>query len=276
MPADPDLTDPSFFGPVAGVAVAVGLLLAPLGQRAARWAFPRAARATGVTFEWRDLAAVALVFIASQVLAGGIAAGFGLDLEAVLVALPLTALAQLITCAAILGLAAKRRHGFPALGLRRGEGAWSIAYGLVRYFGWWPFLFALMATAPFLVEVLFDVPYEPQEVAQLIAGATGAERLLVLALAALVIPFCEELIFRGFLQTALEARVGRVAAVALASLIFAALHGTAAFVPIFGLSVILGIVMLHTRRLLACWAIHGLHNGLTTGLLFLFPDMLGG
>jgi hypothetical protein len=79
-------------------------------------------------------------------------------------------------------------------------------------------------------------------------------------------------IFRGFLQNALEPRIGAWPAVIVASLAFALMHGVTAAIPIFGLSLILGVVMLRTRRITACWFVHALHNGLTTGLLYLAPE----
>ncbi len=47
----------------------------------------------------------------------------------------------------------------------------------------------------------------------------------------------------------------------------AALHGPSAFLPIFGLSLVLGAVMLRTQRLVAAWGIHALHNGIQVAAL---------
>jgi membrane protease YdiL (CAAX protease family) len=51
------------------------------------------------------------------------------------------------------------------------------------------------------------------------------------------------------------------------SAVFGLLHGPSASLPIFGLSLILGGVMLRTQRLLAPCLIHMLHNGLMVFLL---------
>ena len=48
----------------------------------------------------------------------------------------------------------------------------------------------------------------------------------------------------------------------------------AASVPIFGLSCLLGYVMLRSQRLLAAWAIHALHNGAQFLILYLLPETL--
>ena len=75
--------------------------------------------------------------------------------------------------------------------------------------------------------------------------------------------------FRSFLQPVLVRRFGDKAGVVLAALLFAAVHGISPFLPIFGLALVLGSVMLRTQRLSAVWAIHALHNGLMLGVLFL-------
>jgi membrane protease YdiL (CAAX protease family) len=271
---DYDVTDPSVVLPVAGLAVLIGLLLTPLFERVARWTFPRASLSTGPSFSWRDIVAVGLVLFALQIVVGLAVHALQLDVDSLLVALPFTVVWQGATGVFVLALATHRRFGIAALGLRPGEHTWAAGYGLARYCGWGPFLFALMALTPFLLERVFGVSHESQDVAQMIAGADGLERLLVPLFAVLLIPLFEELIFRGFLQNALEPRIGAWPAVVLTSLAFASMHGASAAIPIFGLSLILGAIMLRTRRLSACWFVHGLHNGLTTALLFLAPETL--
>jgi membrane protease YdiL (CAAX protease family) len=272
--AEFDIMDPEVVLPIAGYAVLLGLVLAPLAQRVARWTFPRASLSTGPSFSWRDIASVAFVFVALQLFMVGLVAALEFDMDSLSVALSLTVLMQAGTGLFILGLAARRRHGFAALGLRRGENTWALGYGLTRYVGCGPFLYALLLLTPLLLERVFGVPHEPQDVVRMIAGAEGLERLLAPLLAVLLIPLLEELLFRGFLQNALEPHIGAWPALVLSSLAFAALHGTSALIPIFGLSLILGVIMLRTRRLSACWFVHALHNGLTTGILFLAPETL--
>jgi len=271
---DFDVTNPADVLPIAGFAALLGLVILPLVERVARWTFPRASLSTGPSFSWRDIAAVAFVFVVLQLFFGALVTAAALEVDSLMVALPLTVMMQAGTGAFVLGLAARRRYGFAALGMRRGEGAWALGYGLTRYLGWGPFLFALLVLTPFLLERVFGVPHAPQDVARMIAGAEGVERLIVPLFAVLLIPLFEELLFRGFLQNALEPHIGAWPAVVLSSFAFAALHGVSALIPIFGLSLILGVIMLRTRRLAACWFVHALHNGMTTALLFLAPETL--
>jgi membrane protease YdiL (CAAX protease family) len=56
--------------------------------------------------------------------------------------------------------------------------------------------------------------------------------------------------------------------VAATSIVFASLHGTGAFLPIFALSLVLGGVMLRTQRIFASWSVHALHNGLMFLLIY--------
>ena len=219
----PDVTDPAIFGPIAGLALLVGLAFVPLVRGVARWAYPRPASSTGRSFELRDIAAVALVFVGLQLVAGTVVQLFDLDPEGLFVALNLTVALQAATGAAVLVLATRRPHGFAALGLRPKETGWATVYGLVRYLGSLPFLFALMAATPFLLERVFGLPHDTQEVARMIAAAEGRDRLVVPIYAAFLIPLLEELLFRGFLQNTLEPRVGPLPAVLLTSAAFAAL-----------------------------------------------------
>ncbi|MEZ6013966.1 MAG: type II CAAX endopeptidase family protein [Planctomycetota bacterium] len=272
---DFDATAPADLLPLAGLALLVGLMLAPF----VRWIRQRIPlQDTGparAAFELRDVAALMLVFLGLQVVAGVIVTALDLNVDSFLVALPLTVGIQGAACAFVLALA-WRRKGLAALGLRRHGAAESVAFGAVSYFGSGPFLFALLAVTPYILQEWFGMPHEPQDVAVMIAGAKGLERLFVPLFAVILIPLMEELLFRGFMQGALEARLGVAPALVLTSLAFAALHGASALIPIFGLSLILGLVMLRTRRLVACWFVHALHNGLTTGLLFFAPDTVIG
>jgi len=43
--------------------------------------------------------------------------------------------------------------------------------------------------------------------------------------------------------------------------------------PIFGIALVLGGVMLRTQRLLAVWAIHALHNGLQVAMILLIGHL---
>ncbi|MCP3915560.1 MAG: CPBP family intramembrane metalloprotease [bacterium] len=150
--------------------------------------------------------------------------------------------------------------GLRRLGLH-GSGSVRAAWaGFVAYLFSVPGLYGLGIMWPWLMQRM-GATWTPQEIAEGIGELAGAELTWIVALAVVVIPFCEELLFRGFLQPVFVARVGPGAGVVLASVVFGALHGASQFLPIFGLALVLGGVMLHTQRLAAVWFLHALHNG---------------
>jgi membrane protease YdiL (CAAX protease family) len=94
------------------------------------------------------------------------------------------------------------------------------------------------------------------------------DRSIAILLAVLVAPLLEEILFRAFLQPLLVQNLSDRLGIVVTSLVFAALHGTAALVPIFALSLLLGAIMLRTQRLFAVWAVHATHNALVFLLLY--------
>jgi membrane protease YdiL (CAAX protease family) len=134
--------------------------------------------------------------------------------------------------------------------------------GLVGVFVLWPWLMSLL-----------DLEFQPQEVAVQMLGLSRAELWLAVPLAVVVLPFFEELVFRGFLQPLLVQNLGDRGGVVATSVVFGAVHGASPFLPICALSLILGGVMLRTQRLAGSFAVHALHNGLTLALLLGVPEV---
>ncbi len=98
------------------------------------------------------------------------------------------------------------------------------------------------------------------------------QRWIAVVLGVLVVPLFEELLFRAFLQPLLDKNLHGYGNLTVTAACFALLHGPEVAVPIFGLALILGGLMLRTQRLVASWSVHALHNGLTFALVFLFPS----
>lgn len=155
--------------------------------------------------------------------------------------------------------------GVRCLGLRVSRLGRALAAGLLAYVAFLPGFYALMLVWPYLLE-RFGASYEPQPFQDMFLSASGFEFWSGVALAVLVLPFFEELLFRAFLQPLLVQNFRDAGGVVLTALIFAALHGQGAFLPIFGLALLLGFLMLRTQRLLAVWSVHALHNGLQVAL----------
>lgn len=258
---------------VAATMFLAGVALLPLGRYLKRLAQPVPERGV-FAFRPLDVAVVALGFVWLQLAVAFALNASDVEVEGLFGALVGSTALQAAAVALVLWIAARRPGGFAALGVRPASTPRSLAYGGIAYGAALPFLYALIALTPILAEYVGE--YEPQDVALKIAAASPDERWLVALFVVAILPLCEEVIFRGFMQGAFEPRLGPKLAVVVTSVAFGLLHGLSAFVPIFALSIVLGRVMLHTRSLAACWLVHAMHNGITTAWIFFAPETLGG
>jgi len=106
-----------------------------------------------------------------------------------------------------------------------------------------------------------------QEWVQQFELARGGPQVLAILFGVLVLPFLEEVLFRGFMQALLSGWLGALPGLTLTALLFAWLHGLAVFLPVFVLALLLGEVRRRTGSLWASFAVHGFHNGLQLALL---------
>ncbi len=162
---------------------------------------------------------------------------------------------------AIRGAATRRALGF---GGRRGPLV--APYAGLRYLAYLPVMFGL----GWINLVLFVwATGEPptQEIAKQIQEGLSDPSAWLFLFAVLLVPWIEEVLFRGFLLRFLQERMGALAGVVLSSLAFALLHGMEAALPIFGLACLLAILRLRTGSLFAPWLVHAMHNGLQTAFL---------
>jgi len=107
---------------------------------------------------------------------------------------------------------------------------------------------------------------ERQEILQLILTLDRGELWAAALVAALVGPFLEELLFRGFLQGFMAQVVGERWALVASSGLFASLHGMPGLPSLFLLSLFLGWLQLRTRSLWVPYFAHALHNALSLTL----------
>lgn len=97
--------------------------------------------------------------------------------------------------------------------------------------------------------------------------AGGAPLAVAALLGIVVVPFFEEVLFRGLVQSALVSRMGATSGMILTALLFALLHGVASFVPVLALALVLGEIRQRTGSLWASYAVHLLHNALQIAVL---------
>lgn len=254
---------------VGAALVLVALALVPVCAQLARWLDP-GRRVFFARWGFSHLLLVMLVFLGAQVLVAGLLPlpedggdGLGLLLRATLGLGPVA-----LVCAAL----ARRTEPEPlrALGLEPRGLARGALCGAVCYLLLLPGLVGLALLWPHVLE-LVGHRFRTQDVLQRILDLEGPALALALVLAVGVVPFLEELLFRGFIQPLFVQNLRERAGVALTSLLFAALHGPSAAGPVFGLSLVLGALMLRSGRLWAPWCAHALHNGLVLGLLLWVP-----
>lgn len=276
IPAPPAGTEWDVRAEVGAVLVATALALAPLTVLAVRRIFP----GRTIVFARWGFSHVAQLAI----LGAGLAWLAWLVLPGEPVEEGGSPLAPLVRAAAILaaacGFIAWAAHrldpdGLRCLGLRRGRHLSAVVAGVVAYAMSLPGILGLGLLWPWFL-VRTGAGFELPEVARTMIALPPQDRPLAIALAVVLMPLLEEIVFRVFLQPLLVQNLSDKLGIVATSLIFAALHGTSAFLPIFGLSLVLGSVMLRTQRLSAVWAIHALHNGLVLAAMYALPsDALG-
>ena len=111
----------------------------------------------------------------------------------------------------------------------------------------------------------------------MLIGSSFAARAVTAFLAVGTAPLVEELIYRGMLYPAIARVLGSGVAIALVSLLFAGVHylqyqnNLAVIGVISVVSVTLTAVRAYTRRLLPCFVIHLIFNGIQAVLIMLYP-----
>jgi membrane protease YdiL (CAAX protease family) len=146
---------------------------------------------------------------------------------------------------------------------------------LARYFpfaaAWLVFLIVYLQAAAALGQ-----PVAPQQLLEAMAReGTAMPDLLghVVAIVA-VAPLFEEIVFRGYLFSALDQLVPRWLVHALTAAAFGLVHGLAYALPIGVLALLFGWLRARHRALLPSVLAHGLHNALTVAMTLCWPGHL--
>lgn len=262
----------------AGTAAAAGAALATTGVALlplAGWLGSRVVPERRVFFaRWggRHLLLVAAATLIGMQLAASLLGTFADDGPGALTMIATTTLGFLPAAAAVVW-SARRTEPRPleSLGLQSGGAVPAVLYALGVYLLFLPALIGSALLWPWLYEVLGET-WAPQTVLLAFAELEGGALAVAVVSAVVVVPFLEELLFRGFLQPFLVQNFRDAGGVALTAFLFALLHGGSAFGPVFVLALVLGGVALKTRRLWAPWAVHAAHNGLQLALFFAYPE----
>ena len=250
-----------------------GLALAPLTVVVARRVFP-GRNLFFARWGFSHLGAVLGFGLLTRLFFGGAAAQL-MDLgpAPILIAIVAQALMMASVCA-LIALYAERLDpdGMRCLGFRSDRNLRAMVVGVLSYVLLFPALSGVSMLWPWAMEQL-GLEHEAQAVAVELVKLQGPSLAVAVVFAVIVLPFFEELVFRSFLQPLLVQNLGDRGGVVLTSVLFGAMHGASAFLPIFAFSLILGFVMLRTQRIAGPWLVHAIHNGLMVFMLIQYPEM---
>lgn len=118
------------------------------------------------------------------------------------------------------------------------------------------------------------IPPQPQLLELADQGLGHPRFWLLVAGIVVAAPVCEELIFRGYLFTALRSVAPSVVAQSLTAGLFGLVHGFAYALPIGGLGLLFGHLRERTGALTPPMLAHAVHNGLTVALAVCWPAHL--
>lgn len=129
--------------------------------------------------------------------------------------------------------------------------------------------------------VLFEkyLPHKETDLEKLLKMGL-AIRIVVASLAVVTAPLVEEVVYRGILYSGIERLLGKVAGVAIATLLFALVHvpqywgSLAAITAILSLSLVLTLLRAWSGSILPCVATHLVYNGIQAAALLLAPDKM--
>ena len=165
-----------------------------------------------------------------------------------------------------------------ALATRMGKLSWK------QIFGWdWTPNFGIwksvgIALSLFVVAWLTTALFGGKETdLDRILQSSRAAALVLAFLAVATAPLVEEFIYRGLLYSALQRVIGRLFAVIVVAAMFAGLHiwqyrqNIGAILSISVLSLALTVVRARTGRLLPCYIIHVVFNGIQSIIIVLYP-----
>ena len=159
----------------------------------------------------------------------------------------------------------KHRVGLDCLGLRPYATARGCGYAVLAFLG------ALLFNVFYNLVVLggLDRELRPTPVLPLFGGGLLGFAL-ALALAALLVPFAEEVFFRGFLLPGLARRFGFVSGALICALLFGAAHlNPNTFVPLSFFGLVLAALYGATGSILPGIVIHSVNNSLALLVAYL-------
>lgn len=159
---------------------------------------------------------------------------------------------------------------YRAYGWHKGAGVWQeIGAGIAAYLAGLPILASSLLISMGLSQLVQETPSHP--LVDGIVGASAIEMAAIFLLAAVWAPVAEEAIFRGGFYHYLRGRLGMIGAALASSIVFALIHpqGIVGVPPLVALAMIFAVVREWRGSLIGPMAIHAVHNGALTTVMFL-------
>jgi len=176
----------------------------------------------------------------------------------------------LVFCFIVYFVMIKYRQGWSALGLSMKNWLRGVFLGITGYIAILP-LFLLIVLLITRISGYFD--YQPPVHPLVnIFFKEGNPFILggVIVLAVLVAPVIEEIVFRGFIYSAVKKRAGITLAIIVTSALFSLLHMSIfSFLPIFFLGIALAYLYEKTGLLISSITLHVIHNSILISMLLL-------
>lgn len=131
----------------------------------------------------------------------------------------------------------------------------------IRFLGFYFLAWPIIILWAQLVEYLNLEIFKSNNYSEEVFNSLNNNYVLIFFMACIIAPFCEEVIFRGYLYKIIRDKSNVLFAIVINSLFFGAIHfEPSAIVPAAILGVALSMVRLKTNSLLPSIAIHTFHN----------------
>lgn len=136
-----------------------------------------------------------------------------------------------------------------------------ISINKIKYFGIYFLAWPIIILWSQLIEYFNLEIFKSNNYSKEIFDSLNNNYFLIFFLACIVAPFCEEVIFRGYLYKIVKEKSNTVTGVIINSIIFGVIHlEPSTIIPAAILGVALSIIRIKTKSLLPSIAIHTFHN----------------
>lgn len=196
------------------------------------------------------------------------------DLPSVIAILSLAGLASTLLAVGLVRVTGQLALADLGLKQHRGRNPLLIAPAV-----WMTYLpvFALVSWANLEILPFLDIEAESQQLVEMFLANDAARTSPIIWVGAVIlIPFSEELFFRGCLYGGLKSLCSRPVAMVGSALVFGLLHEPSVALPVTCLGIVLAWLYERTGSLIAPALLHGLHNGIQLSLVCLFPETMAG